>query len=53
MNKPAGDGLALAKDVVAAVGKQNDVDVVICPPFTALESVGRAVEGSVVTASEG
>ena len=48
MNKTAGDGLALAKDVVAAVGKQNEVDVVICPPFTALESVGRAVEGSVV-----
>jgi triosephosphate isomerase len=30
------------------VGKQTDVDIVVCPPFTALESVGKALEGSAV-----
>ncbi len=46
MNKTSADGVALATDLVAAVGKQTDVDVVVCPPFTAIESVGRALEGS-------
>src|SRR5690606_17227065 len=31
---------------VTAVGKQSDVEVIVCPPFTAVESVGRALEGS-------
>lgn len=48
MNKTSSDGVALARDIVLAVGKQPDVDVVVCPPFTALESVGRALEGSIV-----
>jgi hypothetical protein len=30
-----------AKDLVAAAGKQTDVDVVVCPPFTALDGVGK------------
>jgi triosephosphate isomerase len=46
MNKTSADGVALAQEVVAAVGKQTDVDVVMCPPFTAVESVGRVLEGS-------
>jgi len=48
MNKTAGDGAVLAQDLVAAVGKEPSVDVVLCPPFTALESVGRALEGQAV-----
>ena len=48
MNKTPADGVALAQDLVAAVGRQVDVDIVVCPPFTALESVGRALEGSQV-----
>jgi triosephosphate isomerase len=48
MNKTHTDGVALARDLVAAIGKQADVDVVVCPPFTALESVGKTLEGSVV-----
>ncbi|MBL9208833.1 MAG: triose-phosphate isomerase [Opitutaceae bacterium] len=48
MNKTSADGVALVNDIVAAVGKQADVDVVVCPPFTAVESVGRALEGSEV-----
>lgn len=46
MNKTPADGVALARELVSAVGKQSDVEVVICPPFTALESVGKAIEGS-------
>jgi triosephosphate isomerase len=48
MNKTSADGVALVTDIVAAVGKQTDVDVVVCPPFTAIESVGRKLEGSEV-----
>jgi triosephosphate isomerase len=46
MNKTAADGVALVREIVTAAGKQSDVEVVVCPPFTALESVGKAVEGS-------
>jgi triosephosphate isomerase len=46
MNKTSADGVALVQEIVAAAGKQTDVDVVVCPPFTALESVGRVLEGS-------
>jgi triosephosphate isomerase len=48
MNKTPADGVALVSDIVAAVGKQNDVEVVVCPPFTGLEGAGRALEGSAV-----
>lgn len=46
MNKTPADGVALVNDIVAAVGKQSDVDVVVCPPFTGLESAGKALDGS-------
>jgi triosephosphate isomerase len=46
MNKTSADGVALVRDIVAAVGKQSDVEVVVCPPFTGLESAGKALEGS-------
>lgn len=46
MNKTSADGVALVRDIVAAVGKQSDVEVVVCPPFTALESAGKVLEGS-------
>lgn len=48
MNKTAGEGAALAQEIVAGVGREPAVDVVLCPPFTALESVSRALEGQVV-----
>lgn len=48
MNKSAADAAGLAREIAAAVGKQNDVDVVICPPFTALETVSKEIEGSQV-----
>ncbi len=46
MNKTSADGVALVRDIVTAVGKQSEVEVVVCPPFTALESAGHALEGS-------
>lgn len=48
MNKTSGDAMALAEGIAAGVGRGTEVDVVVCPPFTALEAVGRALEGSVV-----
>src|SRR5580704_209792 len=48
MNKTSADAAELAREVVLAVAQRPDVDVVVCPPFTALESVARVVEGSAV-----
>jgi triosephosphate isomerase len=46
MNKTSADAVQLVKDIVPAAAKDHYVEVVICPPFTALESVARALEGS-------
>ena len=46
MNKTSADGVTLAREVATAVGKQAEVEVVVCPPFTAIEAVGKAIEGS-------
>ena len=48
MNKTSADAAALVKEIVLALGKEHDVEVVVCPPFTALESVARVLEGSTV-----
>ena len=48
MNKTAADGVALVKDITAEVGRLGSVDVVVCPPFTALESAAKALEGQSV-----
>jgi len=48
MNKTSGDAAALAREIVVTAGTQTAVDVVICPPFTALESVAKSVDGSLV-----
>jgi triosephosphate isomerase (TIM) len=46
MNKTAADGVALARDLTAIIGRETSVDVVLCPPYTALESVARVLEGT-------
>jgi triosephosphate isomerase len=46
MNKTAADGVALARDLSTEIGRETSVDVVLCPPFTALESVAHVLEGS-------
>ena len=48
MNKTSADALALVQEIVAAVGRNNEVDIVVCPPFTSIETVGKALEGSTV-----
>ena len=48
MNKTSAEATALVADIVAAVGRQADVEVVVCPPFTSIESAGKALEGSTV-----
>jgi triosephosphate isomerase len=46
MNKTATEGVELVKAISAAVGIDPNVNVVLCPPFTALSAVGAAIEGS-------
>ncbi len=46
MNKTVGEGLALVKDLVPLVADKADVDVLVCPPFTALYAVGQTLEGT-------
>ena len=48
MNKTSTDAVPLVRDIVAGSAKDHNVEVVICPPFTALESVAHALEGSAV-----
>jgi triosephosphate isomerase len=48
MNKTSADAVLLVQDIVAAVGKGHNVEVVVCPPFTSLESAARVIEGSAV-----
>src|SRR4051812_41054289 len=46
MNKTPADGVALIAEIAAAVSKVTDVEIVVCPPFTGLESAAKALEGS-------
>ena len=48
MNKAPADGAALVAEIVTAVGKITDVDIVVCPPFTGLEAAAKALDGSTV-----
>lgn len=48
MNKTSADASALLQEIVAEVGKQADVDVVVCPPFTSLETAAKVLDGSTV-----
>jgi triosephosphate isomerase (TIM) len=47
MNKTVAEALALVNDFKMELANIKEVDIVICPPFTALESVSKIViEGS-------
>ena len=48
MNKTSADASILVQEIVTEVGKQTDVEVIVCPPFTSLESAGKALDGSSV-----
>lgn len=43
MNKTVAEALALVDDLKRELGGVKEVDIVVCPPFTALESVSKAV----------
>jgi triosephosphate isomerase (TIM) len=44
MNKTVAEALALVSDLKLELAKRpKEVDIVICPPFTALESVSKAM----------
>ncbi len=46
MNKTACEGAELARQIVEAVGKQTSVAVCVCPTFTSLDAVSKALDGS-------
>ena len=43
MNKTVAEALALVGDLKLELVKVKEVDIVVCPPFTALESVSKAI----------
>jgi triosephosphate isomerase len=43
MNKTVAEALALVSDLKLELANVKEVDIVVCPPFTALESVSKAV----------
>jgi len=43
MNKTVAEALALVSDLKLEVGNIREVDIVVCPPFTALESASKAI----------
>ncbi len=48
MNKTVGEALALVQGLLSRLEPRPDLEVVVCPPFTALQAVGQALEGSPV-----
>ena len=46
MNKTVADAVELAEAIKLELGDCNEVDVVLCPPFTALKSVSDVVAGT-------
>ncbi len=46
MNKTSAGASTLVQEIVAEIGRVTDVDILVCPPFTSLESAGKLLEGS-------
>ena len=46
MNKTAAEAVDLVQDLTRELANVNEVDLVICPPFTALESVSKLLQNS-------
>ena len=46
MNKTVAEALALVKDLELELKNVKEADIVVCPPFTALESVSKAIMGA-------
>src|SRR5271154_3122968 len=43
MNKTVAEALALVDDLTRDLAAVKEADIVVCPPFTALESVSKAI----------
>ena len=43
MNKTVAEALALVEDLKRELANVKEVDIVVCPPYTALESVSKAI----------
>lgn len=48
MNKTATEAVELAKPIIEAIGNQNDIDVLMCPPFTSISAVSELIGNSTV-----
>lgn len=48
MHKTRGEAQATARELVALIDGESGVEVVVCPPFTALASVGEILAGTAV-----
>ena len=46
MNKTASEGVALVKALKGLVADVDNVEIVVCPPFTSIEAVARELKGS-------
>ena len=46
MNKTVAEALALVQDLKIALANITEVDIVVCPPFTALSDVTKTIRGS-------
>lgn len=46
MNKTVTEAIELVEGLLDGVGRPQDREVLVCPPFTALRAVGQLVEGS-------
>lgn len=46
MHKTAGEGVILVQELNALTNAVNDVEIVVCPPFTALTAIAAAVAGT-------
>ncbi len=46
MNNTSAEAVELFNEINIEIGRITDVAIAVCPPFTALESIARLVEGS-------
>src|SRR5262245_38007508 len=49
MNKTVAEALALVDDLKRDLANVKEVDIVVCPPYTALESVAQSILDSSIT----
>ena len=48
MNKTVAEAMDLVEALDRDLGTQTDVDVVVCPPFTALDAVSAKLKNSLI-----